>query len=190
MTLAEHPIAKKAHIWPRDPLDWYVEPQWCNERLFEMEKFAGVVWDPACGSGRILKAAYLAGIPTVASDVLDRGYENTAIENFLESLCKFSNIVSNPPYKIARPFIEHALKLASHKVAMLLPYGFMFGAIRGRWLESTPLARVLLLSPRPSMPPGHLVASGDKPSGGRVDFVWFIWDHAHSGPPMLGWCRK
>ena len=48
-----------AHIWAKDKLGFYIEPQWCSERLFAVEKFAGNIWDPACGLGRIIEAADL-----------------------------------------------------------------------------------------------------------------------------------
>jgi hypothetical protein len=38
-----------AHIWARNSHDWYVEPTWCSERLFQVEPFVGAIWEPACG---------------------------------------------------------------------------------------------------------------------------------------------
>jgi len=35
------------------------------------------------------------------------------------------------------------------------------------WLQGTPLRRISLLTPRPSMPPGHIIAAGSKPGGGQ-----------------------
>ena len=59
-----------------------------------------------------------------------------------------------------------------------------------RWLASTPLSRIYLLSPRPSMPPGHVILAGEEPGGGKQDFVWLVWDHEHQGLPELHWlCR-
>jgi hypothetical protein len=48
------PLRKRqSHLWVRDKHDFYVEPEWVSRRLFEVESF-GAVWDPACGSGRIV----------------------------------------------------------------------------------------------------------------------------------------
>ena len=56
------PLRKReSHLWERDPYDWYCEPAWVSERLFELEKFEGEVCDPACGIGTILKSAQAAG---------------------------------------------------------------------------------------------------------------------------------
>ena len=38
------------HIWNKEPDGFYVEPFWVSERLFEVEKFDGTIWDPACGT--------------------------------------------------------------------------------------------------------------------------------------------
>jgi hypothetical protein len=59
-----------------------------------------------------------------------------------------------------------------------------------RWLADTPLARVWLLTPRPSMPPGHVIANGEKPGGGSQDFAWLVWEQGYRGKPELGWLRR
>jgi hypothetical protein len=43
---------RKSHLRDRDPNDFYVEPEWCSMRLFEVERFEGRTIDPACGLGR------------------------------------------------------------------------------------------------------------------------------------------
>jgi hypothetical protein len=53
---------REAHLWERDPHDFYVEPAWCSERLFEAERFEGDVLDPACRIGRICVAGRQAGL--------------------------------------------------------------------------------------------------------------------------------
>jgi hypothetical protein len=44
---------RRSHIFDRDDDDFYVEPAWCSERLFAVEPFAGLIWDPAAGSDAI-----------------------------------------------------------------------------------------------------------------------------------------
>jgi hypothetical protein len=98
----------------------------------------------------------------------------------------YPNIVSNPPYRKARQFIERALREA-RKSAFLVQYGFLFGAERSAWLRTTPLRRTWILVPRPSMPPGKLILAGMKPGGGRVDYAWLVFERGYNGPPELGW---
>jgi hypothetical protein len=98
----------------------------------------------------------------------------------------YPNIVCNPPYRRAREFIERALR-EERKSAFLLQYGFLFGEERSRWLATTPLRKIWFICPRPSMPPGELILKGMKPSGGRVDYVWCVWERDYSGAPEPGW---
>ena len=61
---------------------------------------------------------------------------------------------------------------------------------RGARLEPLPLAKIYLLTPRPSMPPGEVIARGERPGGGRMDFAWLVFNHGHSGPPELRWLHR
>lgn len=183
--------AKLAHIFDREVHEHYVEPAWCSKRLFDVERFDGAVWDPCCGFGRILDAARAGGRTIVYSDIVDRGYDPMNMKvicDFLESGGKrVENIVSNPPFDRFEEFANHALALATQKVAMLWIVPRLNAA---RWLQGTPLARVWLLTPRPSMPPGHVISAGGKASGGTQDFCWLIWDKAHVGSPSLQWLHR
>jgi len=180
--------ALNAHIWRKDPLGFYVEPGWCPRRLFEVERFDGEVCDPCAGIGRSADAAYAAGYSVIATDLVDRGYPKlNGVEDFLRSDRRTDNVVCNPPYHICRAFAEHALKLARQKVAMIWLARRLNAA---HWLQRTPLARIYLMTPRPSMPPGAVILAGEKPGGGRQDFVWLVWDRQHQGPPELRWLRR
>lgn len=177
-----------SHIWQREEHEHYVEPEWCSRRLFEVEKFQGDIWDPACGFGRIPKAAIAAGYTAAGTDIVDRGYGQAfSVRDFLDCSCSWPNIVSNPPFDIFQPFATQALKIARHKVAMIWLVRTLPAA---RWLRDTPLARIWLLTPRPSMPPGHVIAAGEKPGGGKQDFCWLVWDKSHTGPASIGWLHR
>ena len=177
-----------AHVWTKDPHGFYIEPEWCSRRLFEVERFDGVIKDPACGIGRITDAARAAGYRVIATDLVDRGYlQFVDAEDFLRSECRVDNVITNPPYHICRAFAEHALKLARRKVAMIWLARRLNAA---RWLVNTQLARVYLMSPRPSMPPGHVILAGEEPGGGTQDFVWLVFSRGHRGSPELRWLHR
>lgn len=190
------PREKRAQLWERHTDDWYVEPLWCSERLFHVEQFDGAIWDPACGGGNIVKSALASGYHVTATDKVKR-WDGARVLNFLEAeldVGAADNIVSNPPFKHAQEFVEVALAIACHKVAMLLPAAWVQGDKRSRWLESTPLETVYFIAPRPSMPPGEVIAAGQKPGNGTTDFAWFVWN---LGPfplsprrPLVKWLRK
>lgn len=178
-----------AQIWEREPNEHYVEPFWCSERLFQEELFEGGVYDPCCGFGRIVISALKAGLKGYGSDLIDRGWDSTRTpHDFLSGADEqHDNIVCNPPFDIAPQFALHALGLARKKVAMVFPTARLNAA---HWLHGTPLARVWLMTPRPSMPPGHVIAAGEKPSGGKMDFCWLVWSRGRIGPADLRWLKR
>lgn len=185
-------LKRKSHLWARDPLDFYIEPCWISDRLFEVEKFDGGIWDPACGTGRIVVAAQLAGLHAIASDIKDRSPPGGCLtRDFLA--CQHGlapNIVCNPPFKVADKFVEHALHLTTRKVAMVLPISWINGAKRSAWLETTPLRKVVVLAPRPSMPPGAVIAAGGRVGGGTQDYAWYVWLRGYDGRPEIAWLRR
>ena len=210
--LAAEAEKKDAHLWARHPQDYYVEPSWCSERLFATVVFQGTVVDPACGSGNIVRAGrqharkhgpYDSHMTKVLGyDLVSRCRECAAEEDFLAQDFETDNIISNPPFGLCGKatkksahmvdfeFVRKALDNATRKVALLLPLPWMTGADKAKFLQSTPLAQVLVLTPRPSMPPGPVIEAGIAPGGGTEDFAWFIWDRAHKGAPTLGWLNR
>ena len=181
-----------AHIWKREENDHYVEPEWCSFRLFEEEHFPAGIYDPACGFGTIPKAAIKFGIEGIGSDLVDRGYDKAWKNNYnflSESIIgRIENIVTNPPFDLASNFALKALSLAANKVAIIFPVARLNAA--HHWIKGTPLKTVWLMTPRPSMPPGYIIARGEKPGGGKMDYCWLVWDQNYKGNPELKWLRR
>jgi hypothetical protein len=58
-----------------------------------------------------------------------------------------------------------------------------------------PLARVWLLSRRPSMPPGIYWGQRnnfgcliqEEETGGKMDYSWFVFDHGYTGKVTIDW---
>ena len=62
---------RRSYIWDRHPDDFYVEPSWFSERLFDAEIFVGEVIDPCCGSGNIVRSARARHLPAAGWDIGD-----------------------------------------------------------------------------------------------------------------------
>lgn len=181
-------IPKSAHIWDREEHEHYVEPEWTSKRLFQVEPFVQEVWDPACGFGRICESARAFGHAVAGTDIVDRRYLFAGTpRDFFSCSDPLANIVSNPPFDIFQKWAEHSLRLARNKVALIWLVPRLNAA---RWLQETPLARIWLLTPRPSMPPGHTITAGQKPGGGTQDFAWLVWEQGYRGKPELGWLHR
>jgi methylase of polypeptide subunit release factors len=99
---------RKSHIWEHETDEHYVEPAWCSERLFQVERFDGPVHDPCCGFGTIPEATRRAGLDATAADLVDRGYAGTVVRDFFDTTDPVDNIVCNPPFDVAREFTLHA----------------------------------------------------------------------------------
>src|SRR5262245_24721019 len=175
---------RRSHIFNRAADDFYVEPPWCSERLFAVEPFAGLIWDPAAGSGTIPRAAQAAGLSNFASDIADHGCGLRQDFLIASAPAEAFNVVTNPPFKLTRAFVERALTLGAVKIAIIFPNARLNAA---RWLQRLPLAKIYLLTPRPSMPLGKVISRGEKAGGGKTDFCWLVFDRTHSGPPELWW---
>lgn len=172
----------------RDPHDWYCEDAEPVESLFDHWKFKGLIYDPACGRGNIPDIARRRGFPTIATDLIDRGYDRLNCtfdfvgEDFRKD-CGSENIVTNPPYGyrkgICEAFIRRALLRATRTVAVLVPTGFLHSLTRNTFFRvKHPPTQICFLSKRPSMPPGVKIAELGKQAfkGGKTNFVWIIWD--------------
>ena len=189
----------KAKVWARDGLDWYVEGEAASAALFKVERFIGAILDPCCGGGNIVKSALSAGYAgSKGTDIVDRtgGAEwFSGAVDFMDVGAIFCpNIVMNPPFfsgKGAEAFIRRALLLANGKVAAFVDTRFLNGAKRANGLYSEhPPARVWMVTPRISCPPGAVLAAGGKAQGGTADWCWIVWDRtAPASSPQIGWLR-
>ncbi|MGE3247951.1 MAG: hypothetical protein AB7F96_22200 [Beijerinckiaceae bacterium] len=188
---------KKAHVWERGELDWYVEPVRATEQLLQVEKFIGGIWDPCCGGGNVLEACNGAGYAVTGTDIVrrDSRYWFVAEGDFLAyEKAVQPNIVMNPPYfrgKGSEAFIRKAVALVPGKVCAFVDVRFMTGAGRANGLyKDHPPHRVWMVTPRVSCPPGTFLASGGKAGNGSSDYVWLVWDNAapFTGT-ALGWLR-
>jgi hypothetical protein len=187
MTLTE-PTLRKSHIYAREENEHYVEPAWVSRRLLAFEPFEGSIVDPACGWGTIVIEALKAGYNAAGYDLVNRGFDSTRTPtDFFTVTDRYDNIITNPPFACAPRFIEHAVKCARYKVAAIFPFARLCAA---HWLDDLPLAKVLMLSPRPSMPPGRYIRAGGKVGQGRADFCWLVFVHGWCRAPELEWLHR
>lgn len=165
--------------------DFHETPRVAVEALLNVEQFDGPVWEPACGHGAISRVLEERGIPTINTDLVERGYGEGRIDFLMEMDPRAPNIITNPPFKLAAAFADKASLLAARKVAFLCRLGWLEGKARRQLFQRTSLARVWVFSGR--LPMMHRVGWEGEKSTSAIAFAWFVWDRAHSGPPQLGW---
>lgn len=126
----------------REAHDYYATDPKAVELLLELEQFAPVIWEPACGEGHISKVLEAHGYEVISTDLIYRGFGDPEPLDFLtETLEDFEgDIITNPPYSSGLEFVERALESVrpGGKVAMFLKVQFLEGKKRGELFARTP----------------------------------------------------
>ena len=156
-----------------------------------------MIWDPCAGGGTIPDAFAQRGHRTIATDIVDRGYAGLAEKwDATNEAAPISvppgarvDVVTNPPFKLAEQIARRMLALADHRVCILQQLSFLASRGRQALFHDFPPSDILILSHRPSMPPGHLIADlGDKAfRGGTTDFCWIVWTKPHDRETRARW---
>lgn len=163
--------------------DYYATEPIAVEHLMQLEHFAPDIWEPACGEGHISRVLQQHGYRVRSSDIVDRGFGE--VGDFLRSTEPWhGDVVTNPPYKYAQEFVEHALALIpdGHKVAMFLKLQFLEGKQRRRMYQITPPQRVYVSSSRL-----RCGMNGHFEGTSAVAYAWFIWVKGYKGDPVIKW---
>jgi hypothetical protein len=171
----------------REENDYYATEPKALELLLELETFAPNVWECACGEGHLSEVLKNRGYKVISSDLIERGYGYGGVD-FLKCDKKFvGDIITNPPYKYAKEFVEHALEIVTngHKVVMLLKVQFLEGKARRKMFEKYPPKKIYVSS-------GRLVCAlnGDFEKSAKsnaVSYAWFIWEKGFTGDTIVKW---
>jgi hypothetical protein len=172
-------MSQRISGYERKERDLYETPAWVtaaliphlNDRLTAKR----TVYEPAAGSGKMV-AALAAAEFMVSADDISEG------RDFLQ--CTSSDhdaIITNPPYELAKEFIERALDLMwpDRVVAMLLRTDYDHAKTR-QHLFRAPFARKVVLTKR-------IKWFEDTKGQPSFNHAWFIWDWKHKGPPTLAY---
>ena len=169
-----------------EPNDYYATEPRAAELLLEQETFTGPVWEPACGEGHISKVLEAHGLEVRSTDLIDRGYGSGDVDFLkLEGDGNLDvDIITNPPYKYAKEFVEKALELVApgRKVAMFLKLTFLEGQGRRELFHSFPPQTVYVSSAR--LQCGR---NGDFSGASMVAYAWFVWQKGQYGPTYIKW---
>lgn len=174
----------------REKHDYYATEPKAVELLLQQEKFIPYVWECACGEGHMSEVLKNHGYKVKSSDLIDRGYEDTEVLDFLKvQKCDIKedwDIITNPPYKYAKEFVEHALDISvcGTKIAMLLKLTFLEGQARRKLFEKYPPRIIYVFSGRVKCAKnGEFDAMGSS----AVCYAWFIWEKGFNGNPIIKW---
>lgn len=165
--------------------DFYATEPKATHLLCDAEKFDEWVLEPACGQGHMSEVLLMRGYKVLSFDKVDRGYGIT--KDFFEFTSWHGDIITNPPYKYAKEFVEHALKIIDdgHKVAMFLKLTFLESKTRKQLFLITPPKIVYVSSSRL-----HCAMNGDftkHEKSNAIAYAWFVWEKGFKGSPIIKW---
>lgn len=169
----------------REQNDYYATDPVALELLLQKEQFSKNIWECACGEGHLSRVLEKNGYHTYSTDLVNRGYGIGGVD-FLAVNQKFDgDIVTNPPYKYAKEFVEHAIDLVEdgHKVAMLMRLLFLEGKSRRELFEKYPPKYVYVSSARINCAKNADFTN----EGSAVAYAWFIWQKGYNGETIVKW---
>jgi len=196
----------------RQEHDYYATEPKSSELLLEIEPQLNNIWEISCGGGHLAEPFRKAGKLKIVSDLIDRGYYPEGISyKYPLDFLTFNkvwkgDIVTNPPYKYAKEFVEHSLELVQegHYVAMFLKLTFLEGKERKKFFEDNPPIRIWVSSSRLlcAMNGEFEKPKKDKAGNTKLDkegnpimerqssaacYAWFIWQKGYKGDTIIKW---
>ena len=175
----------KTRTYERVENDFYVTDPIAAEWLCQIEGLNHDIWECACGTGNLSEVFAAHGYNVRSTDLIDRGYGQGGVNFFLQTEPWGGDIVTNPPYKYAKEFIEHALELVQtgNKVCMFLKLQYLEGASRRKLYDKNPPIRVWVSSKRI----GCARPDYDVTAHSMMPFAWYVWEKGYKGETTLKW---
>lgn len=173
--------------------DYYATDPHALELFLNSFKRDGVkihkyIWECACGEGHLSNILEKNGYVTTNTDLVDRGYKNNFQQlDFLTTDTIFDgDILTNPPYKYAREFVEHALDILKdgYYCIMLLKIQFLEGQARLNLFKKYPPKYVYVNSARQIC---AMNGKFDKYKSTAICYCWFVWQKGFKGEPVIRW---
>ena len=177
----------------RQAEDFYATPKNTTEAILKLlDVSPKSILEPSAGMGHISKVLekYYPNSEIVSTDIVDRGYCEGGVDfltyNFKRN---FDLIITNPPFKYAKDFVEKALTISNDKVVMLLKIQFLESVSRKEFLEKSPLKYVYVFSKRQNTMKDGLKINPRTGKGWNSAFLlaWFVWEKGYEGEPIIRW---
>jgi hypothetical protein len=168
----------------REENDFYATDPIAAEWLIKLENLDNNIWECACGQGHLAKVFENHGYNVLATDLIERGYGRSGVDFLKTDGIFYGDIVTNPPYKYAQEFIEHALRLVpdGNKVCMFLKVQFLEGKGRRLLYANTPPCRVYVSSSRIAC-----IKNGSEVCNAIQAYAWYVWQKGYNGDTILKW---
>lgn len=157
--------------------------------------------EPCVGNGNIadtIKKFYTNVTDITGVDIVDRGYPNTIVQDFLswQTEEKFEAIITNPPYSLAKEFVEKGMELLTDEtedtcngqMAMFLKIQFLEGAKRKELFEKYPPKYIYVFRNRmATWNNGEPLDPNGKRWATTMCHAWFVWEKGSTTEPIIRW---
>lgn len=99
------------------------------------------------------------------------------------------DIVTNPPYKYAKEFVEHAIQCVpnGHRVAMFLKIQFLEGKSRRELFDRYPPKLIYVATGRINCCKNGDFSKEQRSNNSAQAYAWFIWEKGYTGEPTVRW---
>ena len=167
----------------REEHDYYATQPIAAEWLMRIEKLNKNIWECACGEGHLAKVFIEGGHNVKCTDLIDRGFGEGGVDFLKQTEVYDGDIVTNPPYRYAKEFIEKALSLVKqgNKVCMFLKVQFLEGKARRKLFEDNPPKTVWVSTSRIQC------GKNGEFKGSMVAYAWYVWEKGYKGETTLKW---
>lgn len=172
----------------REQNDYYATDPSAVDPLIPFLPINRHVWECACGEGHLAKRLEKLGFYVESTDLIDRGFGQSGVD-FLKTIKADYNgemIITNPPYKFAQEFVEHALTITNEGsyICMFLKLTFLEGQKRRKLFDKSPPYKVLVFSARQKC---ALNGEFEKTDSSAACYAWFIWVNGFKGKTTIEW---
>lgn len=170
----------------RETNDYYATDPIAAEWLVKLENLDNNIWECACGEGHLAKVFINKGYKVKCTDLVNRGFGEGGIDFLKQTEIFDGDIITNPPYKMAKEFVEHAIEIVTigNKVCMFLKLTFLEGKARKILFEKYPPKIVYVSSSRLKCAKN---GNFEEKDGTAVAYAWYIWEKGYKGPTTIKW---
>ena len=161
------------------------------------------VLEPCIGNGNIantINKFYTNKCNITGIDIVDRGYPNTIVHDYLtwETDKKFDCIITNPPYSLAKEFVEKSMSLlndgygedgySNGQLIMFLKIQFLEGVKRKELFEKYPPKYIYVFRNRmATWNNGEPLDPNGKRWATTMCHAWFVWEKGSTTEPIVRW---
>ena len=186
MTKALSIVGSSRSNGEREKDDFYPTPSYAVDELLKREVFNGNIWECACGEGWLSKEIEKYGVLSKSTDLIDRGYGVGGFDFLSEENRDWSgDIITNPPYKYAKQFIEKSLDIIpkGNKIAMFLKLTFLESKGRKQMFIDNPPKTLYVSSSRIKC-----YKNGEQSeTSSAIAYGWYVWEKGFKGNTTIKW---